>query len=53
MTVQKEIEKTDQEIAEVDEKEAKDYDDSLEKMEKKVLPCQEEFYILSHSCLSV
>lgn len=40
-------------VMQVDEKEAKDYDDSLEKMEKKVLLCQEEFYILSHSCLSV
>lgn len=43
----------DSPVMQVDEKEAKDYDDSLEKMEKKVLPCQEEFYILSHSCLSV
>lgn len=43
----------DSPVMQVDEKEAKDYDDRLEKMEKKVLPCQEEFYILSHSCLSV
>ncbi|MCQ5201998.1 GNAT family N-acetyltransferase [Mordavella massiliensis] len=43
----------DSPVMQVDEKEAKDYDDSLEKMEKKVLTCQEEFYILSHSCLSV
>ena len=43
----------DSPVMQVDEKEAKDYDDSLEKMEKKVLLCQEEFYILSHSCLSV
>lgn len=42
----------DSPVMQVDEKEAKDYDDSLEKMEKKVLLCQEEFYILSHSCLS-
>ena len=43
----------DSPVMQVDEKEAAAYDDSLEKMEKKVLPCQEEFYILSHSCLSV
>ena len=33
----------------VDEKEAAAYDDSLEKMEKKWMPSQEAFYIMSHS----
>lgn len=28
---------------------AQSYDDTLEPMEKKYLPCQEEFYIMSHS----
>ncbi len=28
---------------------AQAYDDTLEKMEKKVLPCQETFYIMSHA----
>jgi predicted N-acetyltransferase YhbS len=36
-------------VMNVDEKEAERFDKSLEKMEKKVLPCQEEFYIHSHS----
>ena len=41
-------------VMQVDEKEAKDYDDSLEKMEKKVhFHARKKFYILSHSCLSV
>lgn len=40
-------------VMQIDEKQAKAYDDSLEKMEQKVLPSQEEFYILSHSCLTV
>lgn len=31
-------------VMNVDEKEAERFDESLEKMEKKVLPCQEEFY---------
>ncbi|MCC8025116.1 MAG: N-acetyltransferase [Clostridium sp.] len=34
---------------EISEEEARKYDDSLEKMEKKRLPSQEEFYIMSHS----
>lgn len=33
----------------ISEEEAERYDDTLEKMEKKVLPSQEEFYIMSHS----
>lgn len=40
-------------VMQIDEKQAKAYDDSLEQMEKKILPSQEEFYILSHSCLVV
>lgn len=35
----------------IDEKEAQAYDDSLEKMEKKVLPQQEAFFIMSHSSI--
>lgn len=34
---------------EIDEDEALAYDNTLEKMEKKYLPSQEEFYIISHS----
>ena len=33
----------------INEKEAMNYDDSLEKMEKKYQPSQDEFYIMSHS----
>ncbi|CUP06625.1 MULTISPECIES: GNAT family N-acetyltransferase [Hungatella] len=33
----------------VSEEEAQKYDDTLEKLEKKFLPSQEEFYIMSHS----
>lgn len=33
----------------IDEQEAQRFDESLEKMEKKFQPSQEEFYILSHS----
>lgn len=33
----------------IPEKEAQRYDDTLEKMEKKYQPSQEEFYIMSHS----
>ena len=33
----------------VNEKDAERYDAALEKMEKKHLPGQEEFYIMSHS----
>lgn len=35
----------------IDEQAAQEFDDALEKMEKKELPCQEEFFILSHSTL--
>lgn len=33
----------------VNEADAAAYDDSLEKMEKKWMPSQETFYIMSHS----
>ena len=33
----------------INEKEAMNYDDTLEKMEKKYQPSQDEFYIMSHS----
>ena len=33
----------------INENEAMNYDDSLEKMEKKYQPSQDEFYIMSHS----
>ncbi|MFR8519329.1 MAG: GNAT family N-acetyltransferase, partial [Emergencia timonensis] len=36
-------------VYEIDQEEARRFDDSLEKWEKKHLPCQEEFYILSHA----
>ena len=39
----------DSPVMNIDEEEARRYDDSLEKMEKKHLPSQEEFYIISHS----
>lgn len=35
----------------IDEQAAQEYDDVLEKMEKKILPSQEEFYILSQATL--
>ena len=38
-------------VYEIDEQEALCFDDALEKMEKKSLPCQEEFYILSNSII--
>ena len=38
-------------VYEIDEQEALCFDDALEKMEKKCLPCQEEFYILSNSII--
>lgn len=38
-------------VFEIDEQEAQRFDDHLEKMEKKELPCQEAFYILSHSTI--
>lgn len=42
----------DSPVMQIDEKEALKYDESLEeKLERKVLPCQEEFYILSQSTI--
>lgn len=38
-------------VYEIDQEEARRFDDSLEKWEKKHLPCQEELYILSHAIL--
>ncbi len=38
-------------IFDIDERDAQEYDDSLERMEKKYQPSQEEFYIHSHSTL--
>lgn len=38
-------------VYEIDQEEARRFDDSLEKWEVKHLPCQEEFYILSHAIL--
>ena len=38
-------------VYEIDQEEARRFDASLEKWEKKHLPCQEEFYILSHAIL--
>ena len=39
----------DSPVMAVDEEEARRYDDTLEPMERKHLPSQEEFYIMSHS----
>lgn len=39
----------DSPVMAVSEEEAQKYDDPLEKMEKKHLPSQDEFYIMSHS----
>ena len=39
----------DSPVMAISEEEARLYDDSLERMEKKHLPSQEEFYIMSHS----
>ena len=39
----------DSPVMAISEEEAQKYDDTLEKMEKKFLPSQEEFYIMSHS----
>lgn len=33
----------------ISEEEAQEYDNTLEKMEKKYQPSQEEFYIMSHA----
>ena len=38
-------------VFDIDERDAQEYDDSLERMEKKYQPSQEEFYIHSHSTL--
>ncbi len=38
-------------VMKIDEQKAERYDESLEKMDKKILPCQEEFFIHSHSVL--
>ena len=39
----------DSPVMAIDEAEARRYDDSLEPMEKRHLPSQDEFYIMSHS----
>ena len=41
----------DSPIMHFDEEAARRFDDALPPMEKRVLPCQEEFYILSNSVL--
>ena len=41
----------DSPVMKIDEKDAERFDESLEKMEKKVQPSQEEFYIHSHSTI--
>jgi len=41
----------DSPVMKIDEQEAERFDDSLEKMEKKFQPSQEEFYIHSHSII--
>lgn len=41
----------DSPVMNIDEKEAEKYDNTLEKMEKKHTWTQEEFYILSNSCI--
>ena len=41
----------DSPVMQIDEKAARRYDDRLPPMERRVLPCQEEFYFLSHSVL--
>ena len=40
---------SDSPVMNVDEREAQAFDDGLEKMEKKWMPSQEAFYIMSHS----
>lgn len=42
----------DSPVMAISEEEARKYDDALEKMEKKHLPSQEEFYIMSRSFIS-
>ncbi len=39
----------DSPVMSIDKQAAQKYDDSLEKMEKKYRPSQDEFYIMSHS----
>ena len=39
----------DSPVMAISEEEAQKYDDTLEKMEKKLKPSQEEFYIMSHA----
>ena len=39
----------DSPVMAVDEEEAQRYDDTLEKLEKKYQPSQDEFYIMSHA----
>ena len=41
----------DSPVMKIDEKDAERFDESLEKMEKKFQPSQEEFYIHSHSTI--
>ena len=41
----------DSPVMKIDEKEAEHFDETLEKMEKKFQPSQEEFYIHSHSII--
>lgn len=41
----------DSPVMRIDEQEAERFDAALEPMEKKVLPCQEEFFIHSHSTI--
>lgn len=40
---------SDSPVMNIDEQEAQAFDDGLEKMEKKWMPSQEAFYIMSHS----
>ena len=42
---------SDSPVMNVDEREAQAFDDGLEKMEKKWMPSQEAFYIMSHACV--
>ena len=41
----------DSPVMAISEEEARQYDDTLEKMEKKYLPSQDEFYIMSNAFL--
>ena len=40
---------SDSPVMSIDEGKAREFDDSLEKMEKRWMPSQEEFYIMSQS----